>query len=413
MKIAIISSGYFPVIDGVTTSLHQRLRILNQKGHKVLLLCPDYQPISTIYPDWKKHQGNILPSVEVVNLPSAPFMGIKFERNLSTKAHRPLQQALETFAPDIIHVDEPDRIFLGLLKAPGIDYAKANNIPCVGFYHTNFIDYIEDFLPLPKPIIKRLQQLSMLFIRPVFRAYDIILTASPITQRRLEQLNVTNTVCDRYLGVDTRTFQSLSKQPNFFQTQYNIQNPNSKTKLIFLGRLTPDKGWHFTLKALSALKQKTSYTDKIICIIVGEGELREKISKTLLELGIEAYFLGRVLPENVPALLVNSDIHITTSEKETLGLTVLEAFAARTPVIAPNAGGVTTHIRHSQNSLLYSPQNIDSFNQAIATLIDEPDLRKKMGKQAQHDIASYDWDQAVDTLIATWNEQITKKRDFT
>ncbi|MGB3790404.1 MAG: glycosyltransferase, partial [Phormidesmis sp.] len=147
MKIAIISSGFLPVVDGVTVSLFQRVRALSKLGHQVLILCPDYQAVASVYPDWRDYQGEILPGVRVVNLPSEPFMGVEFERNLSGKANRLLNQELAAFEPDIVHVDEPDRIFLGLLKAPGVAYAKQHNIPCVGFYHTNFIDYIEDFLP--------------------------------------------------------------------------------------------------------------------------------------------------------------------------------------------------------------------------------------------------------------------------
>ncbi|NEP76255.1 MAG: glycosyltransferase family 1 protein, partial [Okeania sp. SIO2G5] len=41
MKIAIISSGFLPVVDGVTVSLYHRLRSLSQRGHQVLVLCPD------------------------------------------------------------------------------------------------------------------------------------------------------------------------------------------------------------------------------------------------------------------------------------------------------------------------------------------------------------------------------------
>ncbi|MEO0647315.1 MAG: glycosyltransferase [Cyanobacteria bacterium J06650_10] len=413
MKIAIISSGFFPVIDGVTVSLNQRLRILSQLNHQVLLLCPDYQPLKAIYPNWRDHQGEIFPNVNIISLPSEPFMGVKFERNLSTQARPALQQVLEAFAPDIVHVDEPDRIFLGLLTAPGVAYAKAHNIPCIGFYHTNFIDYIEDFLPLPKPFIRCVQWLSMLFIRPVFHAYDIILTASSVTQQRLQQLKVKNTVCDRYLGVDTHTFKSQPKQSNFFQTQYGIENITDKTKLIFLGRLTPDKGWKFTLKALAAwVTQTNSHTlHNIAIVIAGDGALKSEIKATLTQLGITTHFLGRIPPSIIPALLTNSDIHITTSEKETLGLTVLEAFAAGIPVIAPNTGGVITHIRSGQNSILYSPQNVDSFNQALNSLISDPIRRTKMGKQAQKDVAEYDWEQAIENLTTTWREQISLKNN--
>ena len=409
MKIAIVSSGYLPVVDGVTVSLAQRVRVLSQLNHQVLILCPDYEAIASVYPNWREYQGEILPGVRVVNVPSESFMGVKFERNMSGRANKRLQQALEAFAPDIVHVDEPDRLFLGLLKAPGVAYAKQQGIPCFGFYHTNFIDYIEDFLPLPSFFIRRLQWLSMLFIRPVFHAYDAILVSSPIAEKRLRDLRVRNVLCDRFLGVDVKTFQSQQKSSDFFQTEYGINELQDKVKLVFLGRLTPDKGWKFMLKAIAnwaRQPENASLAKQIAIIVAGEGELRTDIKTKLQAANLPTYLLGRIAPEAVPALLANSDIHITASEKETLGLTVLEAFAAGIPAIAPEAGGVTTHIKQGENGLLFEPQNIASFGDALSALVGDSEKRQRMGANGQTAIAPYDWDKVVANLVNTWKTRI-------
>ncbi len=414
MKIAIISSGFLPVVDGVTVSLFQRVRVLSKLGHQVLILCPDYQAVASVYPDWRDYQGEILPGVRVVNLPSEPFMGVEFERNLSGKANRLLNQELSAFAPDIVHVDEPDRIFLGLLKAPGVDYAKKCNIPCVGFYHTNFIDYIEDFLPLPRFLIAFLQWFSMLFIRPVFHVYDVILVSSLVALEKMQQLKVKNAVCDRYLGVDVQAFQSQRREANFFSQTYGIEGLEDKTKLVFLGRLTPDKGWGFTVRSLTEWAtdpNNAHFVDKVTIIIAGDGELRtqilEKLQPLAITSGCSIHLLGRIDPNAVPALLTNCDIHITTSEKETLGLTVLEAFAAGIPAIAPAKGGVTTHIRNWENGLLFEPQSSQSFGQVLTRLVSDVQLQRQLGQQGQQDIVSYDWENVVLTLLSTWQRQIS------
>jgi len=339
-------------------------------------------------------------------------MGVKFERNLSRKANRVIEEALSAFEPEIVHVDEPDRIFLGTLNAPGVDYAKAAGVPCVGFYHTNFIDYIEDFLPLPKPLISVVQWFSMLFIRPVFHSYDVILTASEVTQERLRQLGVVNTRCDRYLGVDLDAFDAAVRSPHYFQTHYGIEGIDNRIKLTFLGRLTPDKGWKFTLRALSTWVQNPENADwieRVALIIAGDGELREEIESGLKDLGLQAYFLGRISSETVPALLKNSDIHVTTSEKETLGLTVLEAFAAGIPVTAPAAGGVMTSIVDGENGLLFEPQNEVDFGRSLTTLVSSEPRRRTMGRAGRLSISGYDWETAVDKLLNTWKTQIAQK----
>ena len=420
MKIAIISSGFLPVIDGVTVSLFHRVRVLSKLGHQVLVLCPDYQSVAAVYPNWREYQGEILPGIRVVNLPSEPFVGVDFERNLSRRANRLLDRELATFGPDIVHVDEPDRIFLGTLNAPGVAYARAHEIPCVGFYHTNFIDYIEDFLPLPSVLVSFLQWFSMLFIRPVFHAYDAILVSSLVAAEKMAQLKVRNVVCDRYLGVDVQAFLSVERDRDFFAQVYGIEGLQDKTKLVFLGRLTPDKGWEFTLRSLTAWAtglekdpQTAFLLDKTALIIAGEGDLRDDIQTQLQpfarSMGLSVHLLGRIPPVDVPSLLANSDIHVTTSEKETLGLTVLEAFAAGIPVIAPAKGGVVTHIRHEKNGLLFEPQDAESFGNALTRLVLDPQLRCELGQQAQQDVADYDWESVVPTLLSTWQTQISSR----
>ena len=409
MKIAIISSGFLPVVDGVTIALYQRSRILSQLNHQVLILCPDYGAIASTYPNWREYQGEVFLGVRVVNLPSESFMGVKFERNLSGKANRRLEQELEAFDPDLVHVDEPDRLFLGMLKAPGVEYARRKGIPCVGFYHTNFIDYIEDFLPLPGFLIRGLQWFSMLFIRPVFHAYDVILVSSPVAEQRLRSLGVRNVLGDRYLGVDVKAFQTPSRRADFFQTEYGISELQDKVKLVFLGRLTPDKGWQFTLRALANWVQQpenASLVGQIALIVAGDGELCTEIKAKLQATNLPVHLLGRIAPEAVPALLVNSDIHITASEKETLGLTVLEAFAAGIPVIAPDAGGVMTHLENGENGLLFEPQNVASFGKALSTLVADAEKRQRMGENGREAIAPYDWDKVVANLVNTWKTRI-------
>lgn len=409
MRIAIISSGFLPVVDGVTVSLYQRLRVLSELKHEVLVLCPDYSPIESVYPDWRDYQGEVLPGVYVKGMPSEPFMGVTFERNMSGKANQVLQQALEAFRPDIVHVDEPDRLSLGLLKAPGVAYARQNHVPCVGFYHTNFIDYIEDFLPLPGPVVSFAQWASMLFIRPVFHAYDAILVSSPAAEERLKRLRVKGVVCDRFLGVDTTAFDAQTRQPNFFERHCGFKDIDGKVKLVFLGRLTPDKGWRFTLKALEKWvkdPKNRSIVSKIAIVIAGDGELRGDIESKLKALGLSVYVLGRVAPEAVPALLVNSDVHVTASEKETLGLTILEAFAAGIPAIAPNAGGVTTLIRDGENGLLFEPKDTESFGRSLSNIVVNESMRQQMGEQGRRDISPYRWRAVVNNLMDVWKAQI-------
>lgn len=409
MKIAIIASGFLPVVDGVTVSGFHRLQKLSEWGHHVRLFCPDYSDLASVYPNWKNYSGDILPNVEVINLPSSTFMGLDFERNVNWQARKVLQQALEEFQPDIVHVDEPERLSVGLGQIPGIKYARRAGIPCIGFFRTNFIEYAEDYFDWPPPAIALLKHLFTLLLRRVYNAYDLTLVTSPITHDKIVNLGLKNTCYANLVGFDAEHFSPDLRQADYFAKTYGLPQVDQQVKLVFVGRLTPDKGWEFTFKAMQTVLEQVK-TDQVALLVAGDGSLRAEIAQALGQLTPHVHLLGRVAPERIPTLLANSDIHITTSEKEARGLTVLEAFASGIPVIAPQAGGVVENIVEGWNGYLYTPQSTEDFAHKLQQLVENPILRQHMGERAQSSLDQYSWDNTVQTLVSLWQEAIRQRQ---
>jgi glycosyltransferase involved in cell wall biosynthesis len=383
----------------------QRLQRLSQWGHEVRVFCPDYRSLAAIYPNWEAYTGEILPGVTVVNLPSTSFMGVEFERNVSWRAHPLLWRELLQFSPQIIHVDEPERLFVGLLRFPGVAVAKQLGVPCVSFFRTNFLEYVDDFFPLPPLALIPLKGFLKGVIVRTYNAYDLTLVASPITHQKLVQMGIQNTRYAPLLGCDTDKFHPSLRRAGFFEQAYGLPQVDGTVKLVFLGRLTPDKGWQFTMEAFTQLVQQVDPT-RVSLLIAGDGAMAEEIQQRLGALVPQVHLLGRVPPDDVPALLANGDIHVTTSEKETRGLTVLEAFAAGIPVIAPRAGGVVENMQDGWNGFLFTPQDQKDFVTKLQTLIDDSDLRQTMGRHARDCVADFSWDAAVKQLVDIWEFQL-------
>ncbi|NET27613.1 glycosyltransferase family 4 protein [Okeania sp. SIO1I7] len=403
MKIAIIASGFLPVLDGVTVSGFYRVQKLSQFGHQVLLFCPDYSPLAHLYPNWKDYTGNIFPGVQVINLPSTPFLD--FERNVGFNTYKIVCRELEKFQPEIIHVDEPERLFFAFFRLAGIEFARQNNIPCVCTFRTNFLEYFEDFLPLPKGINLMLKLIFEKSFVSIYNQYDLTLVSSSVTYQKIVNMGIENVKYTNFHGFDVEKFQSARITANFWESNYQIPNLTNKVTIVFLGRLTEDKGWKFTLDAFTKLQQLVNL-ENIAIIIVGDGPMRDEISNRLSKLTKNVYLLGRVPPENIPNILKNSDFHVTASEKETRGLTVLEAFAAGIPVVAPQAGGVVENIQDGWNGLLFTPKNQESFCERLKLLIEDSNLRIQMGIYAKESVVKYSWDNAVANLVKIWQEQI-------
>jgi len=206
-------------------------------------------------------------------------------------------------------------------------------------------------------------------------------------------------------GVEMEAFCAVQRDCHFFKKEYGIPvaDDHNTIKIIFLGRLDPDKGWRWTISILPDLNL---LLHNCIILVAGQGSMEDEIRAAFKKHQIHAYFLGRIPPQNVPALLVHSDIHVTTSARETLGLTVLEAAAAGIPVIAPRAFGCKENIQDGETGLLYSPQNKLDFLSKLEFIIHNRDQRERMGRQARELVSCRTWENGTQSLVDFWQSVI-------
>jgi glycosyltransferase involved in cell wall biosynthesis len=277
----------------------------------------------------------------------------------------------------------------------------------VAFFHTNYLEYFNDYFQLPLGLNKVIKSFLNLIFTKIYNSYDLTLVSSQVTYKKLASRGIRNLRYAELLGLDLARFNDIVKTPDFFARQYNIENIEDKIKLIFIGRLTPDKGWNFGLQAFAQLPAEI--LAKIAFIIVGNGELSDRVFSDLSKLTPNVYLLGRVTPLLIPELLINSDIFITNSEKETRGLAVIEACAAGISIIAANAGGIRDTIIDGENGLLYQPDNQKEFIEKLILLIKDNKLRSTIGQKAKTTIQQLSWQQTTDNLIDIWQQEIERK----
>ena len=217
----------------VTIAVYQRLKQLSLLGHQVIVFCPDYSAIAQIYPDYKKYMGNILPGIEIISLPSSKAIALEFERDVTLKSYQLVLDKLEQFKPDLIHVDEAERLGVCWLKRPGIKYTQQHNIPCVAWFHTNYVDYLDDYINLPLGLNKLIKQALNFIFAKIYNAYDRTLVSSSITANKIRQRGIENVSFIELLGCDLNRFNGINKNTYFFQNKYNLPDLKDKIKLIF------------------------------------------------------------------------------------------------------------------------------------------------------------------------------------
>jgi glycosyltransferase involved in cell wall biosynthesis len=151
--------------------------------------------------------------------------------------------------------------------------------------------------------------------------------------------------------------------------------------VIIVASLTSNKGHHVLLKAFDKVHRKNPF---LKLIIVGEGPLRMELQEEASASRIESDVIFTGLRKDVPELLGISDIFVLPSiSREGLGIALIEAMAMSLPVIGSDIGGIPEVIENHVNGFLVPPGNADRLTHAIETLVSDPDLRKRMGRQGR------------------------------
>jgi glycosyltransferase involved in cell wall biosynthesis len=123
-------------------------------------------------------------------------------------------------------------------------------------------------------------------------------------------------------------------------------------------------------------------------VVVGDGPARAAVEAALSVLGRRRVrYAGARLPDEVPAFYAAADLLVWPAINEAYGMTLLEAQAAGTPVVAGAAGGVPAIVAAERTGLLTPPGDALAFAAAVRTLLGDADRRRRMGETALEAIA--------------------------
>ena len=169
--------------------------------------------------------------------------------------------------------------------------------------------------------------------------------------------------------------------PSSCKEEMEARRNNVIPHLLCLSNLLISKGVIVLLDALKILKEK-EYT--FVCQFIG-GETAEinavqffeEVNKR--ELSDLVTYVGRKVREEKEAFFRQADIFVFPTYYETFGLVNLEAMEYKLPVISTNEGGIPDIVKDGENGLICEKQNPVSLADCIAKLLDDEELRVKMG----------------------------------
>jgi glycosyltransferase involved in cell wall biosynthesis len=200
-------------------------------------------------------------------------------------------------------------------------------------------------------------------------------------------------------GVRLEDYKKDPAEIEVINKKYRLKD---KRVVLFTGRLTKNKGVDFLVKAAPSIKGTI--------VIVGDGPERKN-----LELEIEKNKITNIVMVGYintgdhrlfHAFYERADVFVSPSVwNEPLGLTILEAMAAGTPVVATSRGGILSLIQDKVNGYLVKPRNSKEIAEVVNTLLSDDVLRKKVSVAARKTVEEhFTWEK-----IASQFENIYKK----
>lgn len=187
--------------------------------------------------------------------------------------------------------------------------------------------------------------------------------------------------------------------------RHSQPRPVDRLVLLTVARLHPRKGQHAVLEALSRLPDRLRR--RVEYWLVGEGEKEgygTRLQYRAASLDLPVRFFPSVADDQLPSFYAAADIFALTSmphgsSVEGYGLVYLEAAAHALPVLGHAIGGVPEAVANGVTGLLVPPDDRDALTAALGRLIEDADLRRRLGAAGQAAAFATSWHAVSESLF--------------
>lgn len=295
-----------------------------------------------------------------------------------------LEEALDNFAPDVIHIATPSLLGFFAMK-----YARKRNIPILSIYHTHFISYIAYYLRNLSSLIRPAEYwMRKAMLRFYNSCHKIYVPANNI----IDELKEIGIQSDRLTlwqrGIDLRLFNPEKADRAYIR---NITK-NDKPNILFASRLVWEKNVQTLIDVYQHLK-KSNFEYNLI--IAGDGAAREEAEMLMPT----AHFLGKLDHTELSKLYASSDVFLFTSTSETYGNVVIEAMASGLPCVIANGGGSSSLIEHGRNGYKCVPNNALEYMYFIHKVLSDPQIKNEFQQAGLNYVRKLDWGELAQTYF--------------
>ncbi len=387
LNIAMVCDPVGGNKSGAVVSTLRFGKLLKERGHHVIFIGAR----SKEHKDHSYHHG----------IKAYRYRGIPVPKSggwhLAFPTVKELKKIFQEEKINMVHIILPMSGAIVAIKA-----ANALNIKIVAHSHSQPENL---FMDMPKLIQPALNNLWNKYLTWVYGKAELLIYPSELARSLLNKLsdkNQPSSVVSN--GINLSEFKPTDIGD--FHERFNI--PSDKVKLLFVGRLYPEKSIDTLIKAVPHIIKKYPNTH---IMIAGAGHLRLKLEKLTHSIDVNKHitFLGLVSDEDKILAYNASDVFVLPSVAELEGMVVLEAMACGKPIVISDAEMSASRHFVDGNGFLFKKEDHIDLARQVLKLITDADLRKKMGEASLVKSREFDINESVLKLENIYRSILNKQ----
>lgn len=378
LRVLIGADTFLPHVNGAARFAERLAAGLVARGHIVHVMAPSDSHRSGVFTEVIEGEP-----MTMHRLPAYRFLPhdwLTFVLPWRSKHYA--RRVLDKVKPDVVHIQSHIIIGRGLARE-----ARKRGIPVIATNHV-MAENILDFTTLPDSLDRILVKLAWADAQRTFALTRAVTTPTRRAADFLESTIDIRGVIPVSCGIDRANYTADLE-------------PRDANRILFVGRLTSEKGIDVVLRALAQLDPELNTAFDV----VGGGDQRRNLEQLAEQLGVadRVTFHGHASEEDLRALYTRASVFAIASIAELQSIATMEAMASGLPIVAANAVALPHLVHDGENGYLFEPGNAEELAARLTDVLTAaPEERLRMQQASLDGVRVHDIGRTLDTFEALY-----------